>query len=376
MTAWREVLRARLAPLRLRPEREAAIIEELSHHLDDDVRDRVAAGVAPDAARHQALSDLDVSGPLLDLLETTERRRLPDLPPPGAPSRGPWFRERWADLRLVGRALRRQPGFVAAVVTTMALTIGPLTAVVSVGRWLLWDPAPAVAGPERLVVIWVGQWTAPNGVSPRGVSYLNLEDLRGATRTLGGLAGWQESVVSLAVEGQTPRRVQAGFVTANFFDVLGVRPVAGRSFTAVEDQPPYGVPVVVVSETLARDAFGGADAALESTLLLNGRPMTVVGVLPAAFSGAQPTSRVDVWYPGATYPYVHHQAEAQAQRHATRAGQLFYSFIGRLADERRSSRHRQSSTCSFPAWLSATPRTTRASPPHGRGCSLASDRWR
>ena len=332
MSVWRRELVERLAGLGLRPEREAEIVEELSQHLDDRVRDLVALGSDPAAARAAALADLDAPGELARRLRDLVPRPL-NLPPVGAPSRGRWLHARWQDVRHSFRSLRRSPAFTAAVIITLGLTVGPTTAMLSIGNWLFWRPTPGASESDRLAVVWVGRWrTRGSSVSfspAGGLSYPNLDDLRQASKTFTGIAGVQEGSASLAVGNLSPAVVGAGWVTADFFRVLGVGVAAGRSFRPEDDQLPAGAQVTVVSEGLARRAFGSAAAAVGGRLMLNGRAMTIVGVLPPAFSGTSPFSRVDVWYPGATYAYVNHFAGPP--RWTTRADGLFYSFIVRLA---------------------------------------------
>ena len=144
MTNWTQDIQDRLARLALRPEREAEIIEELSQHLDDQVRERVAGGMEASDARREALADLDQPGTLARRLAETETRAPLNLPTPGAPARGRWLSQLWQDVRLALRTLRRRPWFSVSVLATLALTIGPMTAIVSVGNWLLWTPSPAV----------------------------------------------------------------------------------------------------------------------------------------------------------------------------------------------------------------------------------------
>lgn len=331
MSVWRRELVERLASLGLKPEREAEIVEELAQHLDDCVRDLVARGADPAAAHDAALADLDEPGELARRLGEIVPRPL-NLPPPGAPSRGRWLQARWQDLRHSARSLRRSPAFTATVIATLGLTVGPTTAMLSIGNWLLWRPTPGVVQPDRLAVVWVGQWRNSRSVSPSGgLSYLNLDDLRRASKTLTAITGVQEGSVSLAAGNLPPAVAGAGWVTGDFFEVLGVRVVAGRSFRPEDDQPPAGAQVAVISDGLARRAFGGAAGAVGGRLMLNGRPVTIVGVLPPAFTGTEPFSRVDVWYPGATYAYVNHFGGPP--RWTTRADGLFYSFIVRLAPD-------------------------------------------
>ena len=160
---------------------------------------------------------------------------------------------------------------------------------------------------------------------------MNLDDLRRTSKTLTAITGVQEGSVSLAAGDLSAAVAGAGWVTADFFEVLGVHVTAGRSFRPEDDQLPAGAQVAVISDGLARRAFGGAAGAVGGRLMLNGRPLTIVGVLPPAFAGTQPFSRVDVWYPGATYTYVNHFGGPP--RWTTRADGLFYSFIVRLTPD-------------------------------------------
>jgi len=236
---------------------------------------------------------------------------------------------RWQDVRHSVRSLRRSPAFTAAVVVTLGLSVGPTTAMLSIGNWLLWRPTAGVVEPGRLGIVHVGQWIG-RGFSPRGVSYLNLDDLRQTSKTMTAITGLQEgSSGGLAVGGLPPAVIETGWVTADFFDVLGVRVQAGRSFRREDDQPPAGGRVAVISDGLARRAFGGALGAVGGRLMLNGVPLTIVGVLSSGFLGTEPFSHVDVWYPGATYGYVNHFGGPD--RWTTRDDGLFYSFIVRLA---------------------------------------------
>ncbi len=205
----------------------------------------------------------------------------------------------------------------------------------SIGNWLFWRPTPGVVEPHRLAVVWVGEWrTRGSSVSfspSGGLSYLNLDDLRQASKTLTGITGVQEGSASLAIGDLSPSVAGTGWVTADFFGVLGVRVAAGRSFRPEDDQLPTGAQVTVISDGLARRAFGTSAGAVGGRLMLNGRPLTIVGVLPPAFAGTGPFSRADVWYPGASYAYVNHFGGPP--RWTTRADGLFYSFIARLAPD-------------------------------------------
>jgi predicted permease len=326
-TNWRAALAIRIAPLRLRPEREAEIIDELSQHLDDHVRELISGGAEPEAAIQQALDDLDAPGVLTARLARIEAPSPYLLPPPGTPSRGRWFAARWLDLRHSIRSLRRSPAFTATVVLAMALTIGPTTAMLSIGNWLVWRPVPAVPDAKRLGVVYFGQWHETGGVSPHRVSPPNIAHLAAASRTIEAIAGTQEGLEGVTVDGRMAENIGTAHADANLFATLGIRPSAGRFFTPSEDVLPYGVLVAVVSDALARRAFGSPDEAVGKTILLNGRRLSIVGVAPEGFRGITPFSVVDVWYPGAAYRYLHHFAKIPP---ATRRDGTFYSFVVRL----------------------------------------------
>jgi predicted permease len=332
MSGWRGELTTRLAALKLRPEREAEIVEELAQHLDDHVRELIAGGADPETARTIALAELDQPGELARRLATVEARSPYALPPPGAPSRARGLSALRHDVSHAMASLRRTPAFTLTVIATMALTIGPTTAMLSVANWLLWRPAPGVVQADRLAVVWFGDWDKDGSVSPHRISPANLDDLVHASRTFMDIAGWQESAISFAVEGLPPRRVASAHVNANLLALLGVRPMAGRAFVADDDRPPYGSPVAIVSESLAQEMFGTAATAVGHAVTINGVRLTVVGVMPRGFNGLRPASHTDVWLPSSTYYYARHFSEAamRAREGRGRSG-IFYMFITRLA---------------------------------------------
>jgi predicted permease len=253
------------------------------------------------------------------------------LPPPGAPSRGRWIAGRWQDLRYATRALRRAPAFSAAVVATLGLTIGPTTALLSIGNWLLWRPAPGVAAPDRLgLVTFVEAAGQTNIIRP--LSFLNLDDVRDGSRTLAAITGYRETRANLATGIQPAREVRAAFVRADFFDAMGVRLVAGRAFRRDEDLPPHGAQIAAISHRLARQYFGSAGAAIGQRLLANGRPVTIVGVAPANFTGINPLNPLDAWFPASTAGYLQHATAAApvTRNSATFNSHMFSELVIRL----------------------------------------------
>ncbi|MEX2270124.1 MAG: ADOP family duplicated permease [Vicinamibacterales bacterium] len=326
---WRTEIHRRLEPLKLPPTREAEIVEEVAQHLEDRYQELRALGRDDETAEADAWRELDEADVLGREIARLERPAPLQLPPPGAPAGGQWLGALWQDLRYALRTLRKSPAFTLTVVAALALSIGPTTAIVSIGNWLMWRPHPGVTSPDRLAVVWFGSWNDEEG-SMRIASFTPDEFSAVSARatTASGVAGVQENAASLSFPDGVPLLAPVGVVTANFFDVLGVPLRAGRSFLPEEDRMP-GVPVAIIGEGLARSAFGDPESALDKTILLNSRPFTVVGIAPSAFRGTTPTQTVDVWIPGAANSYMRYGVTTQPGS--------FYSFVMRVAPERSFS---------------------------------------
>ena len=195
------------------------------------------------------------------------------------------------DARISWRVLLARPAFTITVLLTLGLGIGANAAIYSVTYAVLLKPFP-FADPDRLVHLWE---TFDGPVDRRSeASYPDYRDLRARTRTLSGVAGYQTTGVLVGAEH--PTTIRAGTVTANFFDVLGVRPAIGRAFRADEDA--VGAPaVVLLTDGMWERQFGRKRDVAGSTMILDGRPATVIGVLPESFQFGGRASAPDVWIP-------------------------------------------------------------------------------
>ncbi len=191
------------------------------------------------------------------------------------------------DLRFAARILRKNPGFTAIAVLTLALGIGANTTVFSVVNGVLLQPLP-YSDPERLVEI---RETSRDG-QPISVAYLNYRDWRRQNHTCEALAAFRDNNFNLTGAGE-PERLHGELVSAAFFPLLGVQPVAGRTFLDEEDRPG-GPPVALLSEVLWRTHFGGSTDILGRQLTLNDTAYTVIGVVPASFQFPGPR---DVYTP-------------------------------------------------------------------------------
>lgn len=196
------------------------------------------------------------------------------------------------DLRFAVRSLRRSPGFTLVAVLTLALGIGATAAVLGLGNAALLRPLPYRA-PDQLV--FVAGLKADDAVETWPVSYLDFEDWRRRARSFQGLA---VRTSRLSFKLRTPEGselIPGEMVSAGYFDLLGVRPAAGRGFLPDEDRKPGADQVAVLSHALWQRAFGGDPAVAGKTVELNEIPYTVVGVMPEGFRGL--SDEAEVWLP-------------------------------------------------------------------------------
>ena len=206
-------------------------------------------------------------------------------------ARFPWsdfIRDTSHGLRLLGR----NPAFALAAVLTLALGIGATSAVFTVANAVLVRPLP-YAEPDRLVgVMEIDR--ARDSVSGN-VSWPDFLDYQSQNQTLSGLAGYTGGSRTLNVPGVTPERLRAVMVTANFFDVLGVPAALGRTLQP-GDMPAGAAPVVILSDDAWRLRFASDPAIVGRAIDLNGRPTTVIGVLPRDFEFTL-RGRAELWLP-------------------------------------------------------------------------------
>jgi predicted permease len=211
----------------------------------------------------------------------------------------------WQDLRHGFRALRKSPGFTAVAVLTLGLGIGANTAIFSVVENVLLRPLP-YRDPSALVQIW-------NTYLPQfpqaGNSPGDFQDFRRQASSFSEMAAFVDIPQGFNLTGEgEPQRLEARYATSGFFSLLGIQPVAGRTFTPEEDKPGASS-VVMLSHRLWQSRFGSDPASLGRTLMLDGRGYTLVGILPVAFRMAPTT---DIWMPVGQYgddltSHLHHE---------------------------------------------------------------------
>jgi predicted permease len=192
------------------------------------------------------------------------------------------------------RILRRNPWFTAVAVLTLGLGIAVNTAVFSWIDSVLLHPFPGVGDPRELALI---ETVTPSGEFLVNTSYLDYRDYRDNLKLVSGVALGRFTPLSVGAEGKTAR-AWAELVSANYFDLLRVKPPLGRTFLPEEGRDQEGgAPVAVIGYRMWQTRFGGDPKVLGKTIRLNRHPLTIVGVAPREFHGTLAGVLFDVWIP-------------------------------------------------------------------------------
>ena len=199
----------------------------------------------------------------------------------------------WQDVKYGTRALRRNIGFTAVAVLSLALGIGANATVFTWIRGFLLTPLPGVKEAGRIATL---EMLTGNG-ELLDSSYLDVRDYKEQSRLLADILVFKERPLNLG-EADDTRRIWSLLVSGNYFDVLGVEPVAGRFFSAEERQDkPGAFPVVVISHSLWQRQFAGSATVIGQTVKLNRQPFTVIGVTPPDFRGTITGLNFDAYVP-------------------------------------------------------------------------------
>jgi predicted permease len=198
------------------------------------------------------------------------------------------------DIRYACRTLAKNPGFTAVAVASLALGIGANTTIFTVLNALFLHPLP-VEETSTLVNVYTTDDNMAGSGTRQPMSFPNFEDYRDRSDVFAGLAAFGSWPVTLVV-GASPERVGAIITTANYFEVLGVRPVIGRTFFPDEDAGGGAHPVAVLSHALWMRLFDGDPDAVGRTVKVNATPLTIIGVAPPGFVGTRTFRGADqVW---------------------------------------------------------------------------------
>lgn len=238
-------------------------------------------------------------------------------------SRGLRGEAAWRSARSGLRGLRRAPLYAIASIATLGIGVAGVSSIHAVANWSLLRPVPGVERPDELVTILLASVDQEGAWWP--ISEPDLELLVERTRLLSGLAGATEQDVHIARVGGVPERVRGQVVTGAYFDVLGVRMLAGRPFTAAEADGSEQPHVLVLSERYASRHWRGAEQAVGAEMVVNGLRYTVIGVTEPGFRGEALPGASELWVPGGALPDLLH--DPQILRRSGR--QVWSTMIGR-----------------------------------------------
>ena len=237
--------------------------DDIRHHIDSETQDNIDRGMAPEEARRQALLKF---GNVALAKEDTRRVWV-----------WAWLDEARQDLRYAARTLRKSPAFTTTAAATLALAIGANTAMFSVLNAVLLRPLP-YRSPEQLAMLWTED---PTQNLREGRSALwDVEQWRSQSQSFADMATF-DTVGTTLTDADGAEQIVGVSISPNLLSLLGVQPVLGRSFSSEEAEQRQRL--VLISHRFWHARFAGASDALGATLVLNGSPSRIIGILPADF---------------------------------------------------------------------------------------------
>jgi predicted permease len=256
--------------------------QDIHNHIERETQDNIERGMAPQEARRQARLKF---GNVALAREDTRRVWV-----------SAWLDEARQDLRYAARTLRQSRSFTTTAAATLALAIGANTAMFSVLNAVLLRPLPYRA-PEQLAMLWTED---PTQNLHEGRSALwDVEQWLTHSQSFADLASFDSVTTTLTASDGTEQIVGAS-ISPNLLPLLGVQPVRGRSFSSDETEEQKRL--VLISHRFWQARFGGSNDAIGATLVLNGLPSQIIGILPADFRIARLDA--DVWEPHTTHRSV------------------------------------------------------------------------
>jgi predicted permease len=290
MSWWRRLLQ--------RDGQEASLDKEVSFHIEQRVADLMRSGVSEEEAHRRIRLEFGGTEQVKDACRDVRRAR--------------WVETLSHDLHYAWRNLRRNPGFAAVAIATLALGIGGITAIFSAFDTILIRPLP-YADADRLVMVW-DDMSKSEGDATFVSTPAEWIEWRRLNTVFTDLACSQPGNALLSGDGE-PEEAQARKVTWNLWSVLGVQPALGRVFTQDEDEK--GARVIVISHGLWQRRFGGLSDVIGRRISVNDEAYEIVGVMPRSFYFI-PSHDIDMWMP-ASFPsgmrrnFTWHDAEIVAR---------------------------------------------------------------
>lgn len=264
---------------------ESEMDEEIQFHLDQQTESGIANGLSPQEAYRQARANFGSTESQKSEMRAVFGKR--------------WVDELLGDVSFAFRLFRKSKGFTAIAVASIALAIGANTAVFSLANQMLIERL-AVPKPEQLRVFlmasgeqnvvhssWGHSWQEGALDLHDSVPYPMFREMQKTAHTVEGIAGFKAlGHVSATVDG-VPRSIQAQFVSGNFYELMRVQATLGRVLGLMDDNGGIAGQVAVISDGFWRVAFGASPDVIGRVITINGNPVTIVGVNPAGFTGAE-----------------------------------------------------------------------------------------
>ena len=272
------------------PAVEQEIDAEISFHLEEEVRARVALGATPDAAMAEARQRFgNLKETRATLARIDRERRMQQR-------RASRFEDLAQDVGYAFRGFRRQPGFALMVVLTLGLGIGANATMFRVMDRLLLRPPAFLEHPDRSGRVYIRR-PVPDGAEriENNLSYRRYTELS-AARSFEAAAAFYDDQEHVVGSGESARQMEVSLVSASFWPMFDISPALGRFFGEEEDRTPGGSPVVVLGYGFWQSEFAGDPGVIGKQLLVGPRPYTVIGVAPDGFNGMS-TRRVAAFIP-------------------------------------------------------------------------------
>lgn len=328
---------------------EREVDAEIRFHLERRIADLMASGATAADARRTAEREFGEIEAARTELAAVDRRALRRR------RRAVWRDALYEDLTYAVRALRRAPAFTVAVVVTTALGVGANALMYRVADRLLLSAPGYIERPEAVARIYFERVSRSGRSSISELANFPLfTALREDARSFADLAAYSPAPVPIG-DGEDAWQGDGMLVTANYFALLGVRPLRGRFFSPADDVPNAADLGVVLSAETWRGRFGGDPEIMGRTMAIGGRQLPVIGIAPPGMT-ALALSRVDVWVPIGAAALV-----GKSTDWPTNAGSLWLRMIARVRAGSDQALLGRVATTSFRRWLeSHAPRTAAA----------------
>src|SRR4051812_16739780 len=271
------------------PKLDADITEEIEFHIQILTDRNIARGLAPDAARAQAITefgDLTRARDAMMAIGTSQER---------AHRRAEFAGNLWQDMRHAARRLVKNAGFTTVTVFTLAIGLGPTIAIFNIINSVLIKPLP-YAAPDRIYTIYETFPLAGGATGNGSVSIPNYVDWRAQNRSFSAMAIMGFGGSANLGDATQPERLSVSFIDENTFPLLGVKPMRGRAFVH-DDVLPNAPLVVILSETFWRRKYFGDETIVGRRLTIDGAPRTVVGIMPENIIFPNRSAALDLWMP-------------------------------------------------------------------------------